>query len=246
MAAAMGERSRKLTNVQALRGFAASIVVWFHILGTARAYGQPVRLFSSLEGWGDCGVDLFFVISGFVMVYTQWGGKAMSPPRFLLNRVLRIVPLYWALTLLLGALFVSLPSVFNAKSLQPGWVVSSLLFLSAAIHHRDPVLFVGWSLEWEMLFYVLFSISLLIKGAHARVIAACAATVIAGVWLGNLIVVEFVFGMLIGWLHCAATPRRGYSRTDAKAQRYSRSLRPHARQMGDGIGMHRLVCQSAS
>jgi surface polysaccharide O-acyltransferase-like enzyme len=60
-----------LYNLQILRAFAALNVVYFHIIKSAESYRQPVVLFSFLDGWGANGVDVFFVISGFVMVYTQ-------------------------------------------------------------------------------------------------------------------------------------------------------------------------------
>jgi peptidoglycan/LPS O-acetylase OafA/YrhL len=60
-----------INNLQILRAFAAINVVLFHIIGTSVSYGQGVVQFSFLEGWGANGVDIFFVISGFVMVYTQ-------------------------------------------------------------------------------------------------------------------------------------------------------------------------------
>jgi peptidoglycan/LPS O-acetylase OafA/YrhL len=86
--------SEKLLNIQALRGVAAFLVVVLHTLGTAADYGFSTRVFSPLRGWGFGGVDLFFVISGFVMVHVQ-RVKAYTPGRFLLNRVVRICPLYW-------------------------------------------------------------------------------------------------------------------------------------------------------
>ncbi|MDB2405246.1 acyltransferase family protein [bacterium] len=60
-----------LLNLQILRAFAALSVVLFHTIGTSSSYGFDTRWISYLEGWGASGVDVFFVISGFVMLYTQ-------------------------------------------------------------------------------------------------------------------------------------------------------------------------------
>ena len=88
---------RKLTNIQFLRAFAALNVVLFHILSTAHTYGyKPISL-EFLAGWGACGVDLFFVISGFIMVYIQ-SVKERSPTEFIVERILRVCPTYWLLT----------------------------------------------------------------------------------------------------------------------------------------------------
>jgi peptidoglycan/LPS O-acetylase OafA/YrhL len=186
---------RKLTSLQILRGLAAACVVLYHTVGTARAYGHPVHILSPLQGWGDCGVDVFFVISGFVMVYTQWGPRPSTPLRFFWHRWLRIAPLYWVLTLAYVAL---------AHISKPGWVIASLFFGAHPLCHTDPVLFVGWSLEWEMLFYAVFALSLLIGNQRVRLIVACVATTVAVLALGSLSALEFVLGMLVGWLVCGS------------------------------------------
>ena len=68
-------RINVILNLQYLRAFAAINVVLFHIIGTATSYGYKPDFFSSLEGWGQNGVDIFFVISGFVMYYIQYQKK---------------------------------------------------------------------------------------------------------------------------------------------------------------------------
>ena len=79
--------------IQYLRGIAAILVVWFH--ATIQVDGVSTYFSSS---FGASGVDLFFVISGFIMVVTT-AGKDVTPQRFFVLRIIRVVPLYWLATL---------------------------------------------------------------------------------------------------------------------------------------------------
>ena len=83
-----------IMNLQLLRAFAALNVVVLHTIGTADSYGYETNLISYLEGWGANGVDIFFVISGFVMLYTQLDNKK-TVKDFLILRAIRIIPIYW-------------------------------------------------------------------------------------------------------------------------------------------------------
>ena len=96
---------RKLSNIQVLRGLAALAVVVFHAREEIEDVGIETTLPSFLPG--AFGVDIFFVISGFVMVYAcaQHFGDARSILPFLRKRVIRIVPLYWMITVLFAAFF---------------------------------------------------------------------------------------------------------------------------------------------
>jgi len=93
------------TNIQALRAFAALNVVLFHAIGAGMAYDMKPLFLAPLEGWGANGVDVFFVISGFVMMVAQQQNPK-SPRAFLRGRVARIVPVYWAATALMVLVFV--------------------------------------------------------------------------------------------------------------------------------------------
>ncbi len=96
-AAAQSER-QTLDSIQALRGIAASLVVLYHTAVVERAYGhssfQPL---SPFHFFGAEGVDLFFVISGFIIVWTSFDSfeKPSAIPKYLARRVARIFPLYW-------------------------------------------------------------------------------------------------------------------------------------------------------
>jgi len=142
----------EVRSIQYLRGFAAFGVLLFHAADRA----------GYVFGVGAAGVDVFFVISGFIM-WVVTCRKPPSPADFLVRRVQRIVPLYWGLTLAVAAAAVAIPGAFPAMRPTFGHLVQSLLF----VPHRDdtgliaPLIVPGWTLNYEMFFYLLFAGGLL-------------------------------------------------------------------------------------
>lgn len=153
----------RFRGVQALRFLAALLVVITH----ATFYAQE-RLTPSLTVWhvGEVGVDIFFVISGFVMVVSSRGllGEPDGWKFFAVRRIVRIVPIYWlATTVKLLTLLLASGVVLHA---QLGWNVPlSYLFLPSTNIDGDvqPLLSVGWTLTYEMFFYFLFTLALLLR-----------------------------------------------------------------------------------
>jgi peptidoglycan/LPS O-acetylase OafA/YrhL len=200
-----------INNLQILRAFAAMNVVLLHIIGTSKRYGAPVHALSFLEGWGANGVDLFFVISGFVMVYTQ-SLKPKAALAFFKNRVIRIVPIYWFLTFSIVALYLVLPSVFSRLHPTVKHFTSSLFFLSGVVVEKDPLLTVGWTLEYEMMFYSVFAVGIaLTKQERLTVLPAVVLLALALSGLTDMIVLEFVFGMIVAtiFLRLKTLPHAG-------------------------------------
>ena len=140
--------------IQYLRGIAAMMVVWHH----------SVELLGNGRGFGASGVDLFFVISGFIMVVAT--DRGVSPGAFLVNRIIRVVPLYWCATLLIVALSLAHVS-FKGEVINLETVTKSLLFVpyESPTHPREiwPLLVPGWTLNYEMFFYALFALSLFVS-----------------------------------------------------------------------------------
>ena len=101
-------------------------------------------------------LNIFFVISGFVMVYTQ-SNNARSAFSFFRNRILRIVPTYWLLSVAVVVLFVLIPSTFRGLKLTGAYSLTSLFFVSRIFGYDYPIIYVGWTLEYEMPFYALFA-----------------------------------------------------------------------------------------
>jgi exopolysaccharide production protein ExoZ len=145
----------KIQNLQALRGIAVLLVVVFHLVPIEEKYGGGNTILPHFLGFGLSGVDLFFVISGFVMVTVTRGkfGIPGQAQRFLYHRVSRIYPLYWFYSLLVLAVFLWQPTMINSS--QGGQVNLVASFLLWPQKHL-PLVPVGWTLIHEMYFYLVF------------------------------------------------------------------------------------------
>lgn len=185
----------KFENLQALRAFAALSVVLLHGLEIAGSYGQAPQLLGFFGKWGNCGVDLFFVISGFVMVYIH-SIRPRSPIAFLKARISRIVPIYWFITLSLALVSLVLPSAFRTLEIDAAHLTSSLFFFSSATSDLEPILEAGWTLEYEMLFYALFAVALTFRNELVLyLLPAVVLGALAVSGLADWIVLEFIIGM---------------------------------------------------
>ena len=199
-----------LRNVQALRGLAALLVVFVHLEVLARLAG----LRAGLTVFGNAGVDVFFVISGLIMVVTT-SGRKQTPLGFLRNRLTRIAPLYWAITLAVFALALAAPALLQNTTADPVNLLKSLSFIpyergDGTMH---PVVFVGWTLNYEMAFYLVFAVGLLLPSRLAGLalsIAVLVAAAVAGQVLQpkspllsfytTPMILEFGAGMMLGAL----------------------------------------------
>lgn len=146
----------KYYSVQILRGAAAIMVVVHH--ASIQLYGKVPGAVEFL--WPSSGVDLFFLISGFVMVVST-ASRPVGPAQFLLDRATRVVPLYWLATL--AMLFVL---ALSGQSVPLINIAKSLFFIphNNILGALAPVLFVGWTLNYEALFYVFFAATLAFGG----------------------------------------------------------------------------------
>ena len=147
-----------LFNIQYLRGVAALMVVLFHVLDSSGRLGEAVVLPAFPAG--EAGVDLFFVISGFIIWHTS-RDPGLTPGRFMTKRIKRVVPLYWFFTLAMAAIVIVAPSLLRTTVFEPMHVIASLAFvpyLHPTLHAYNPLVFVGWTLNYEMAFYVAFAL----------------------------------------------------------------------------------------
>ncbi|TIV73797.1 MAG: acyltransferase, partial [Mesorhizobium sp.] len=137
-------------SIQYLRGLAACAVVCFHV---SEQFGGPFDV-------GAAGVDVFFVISGFIMWVTT-AGRPANPWRFMGRRITRIAPLYWIVTLLTAMGILMKPQFFYDHFFSVANFVGSLFFLPVlqedALH---PIVVQGWTLCYEMMFYLVFTLVL--------------------------------------------------------------------------------------
>ena len=184
-----------LLNLQTLIAFAAMNVVIFHSIASGESYGFKTKLISNFEHWGSNGVDLFFVISGFILLYTQLE-KKRSVKEFLLLRAIRIIPIYWLLTFILFFLYIFIPFVFREMVITWNWVFTSLLFMSNNLLGKPPVVLVGWTLELEMIFYLILGLSLWFKN-WTTILTPLLLLITISLLSGNFILMEFVAGMFI-------------------------------------------------
>ncbi|NUF85128.1 acyltransferase family protein [Acinetobacter seifertii] len=198
-----------INNIQALRAFAALNVVFYHIIGASISYDLPATSFLFLKEWGQNGVDIFFVISGFIMVFIQEKNRKSSF-EFIKNRVERIVPVYWLLTLAYISLAFIIPSAFNSLNISSSKIIYSFLFIEDWMSKEMPLLYVGWTLEYEMLFYIIFSLSLIIKNKIFSYFTMSIAFVLLPLVTSlDLIILEFAFGMLCAFVFLRFNPKNG-------------------------------------
>lgn len=151
----------RIQNIQALRGAAVLFVVFLHLFSVERKYGGLETILPDILQFGIFGVDMFFVISGFVMV-TVTRGKFRDvryAATFMYRRLSRIYPLYWVYTLLVLAVFLIQPSWVNSKQGNQVYILESFLLIPS---HYLPLVMVGWTLVHEIYFYIIFSLALLL------------------------------------------------------------------------------------
>jgi peptidoglycan/LPS O-acetylase OafA/YrhL len=156
---------KKLNLLQVYRGIAAVLVVMIHLTKmSAERLNQVIFFNLFLVGWS--GVDYFFVLSGFIMVYVHRSaiGKKDQLKSFLVKRAVRIYPIYWIITLTVWCLFLVIPGFANNEDLSLGNVIASLLLIP---QKDQPILEVGWTLIYEINFYLLFSIAIWLKPKHS-------------------------------------------------------------------------------
>jgi len=157
---------KKLNLLQVYRGIAALLVVMYHLHDMSKDRLNQVIFLNLFEaGWS--GVDYFFVLSGFIMVYVHGSaiGKKDQLKSFLVKRAVRIYPIYWIITLTVWCLYLVIPGFANNdKDLGLGHVIGSLLLIP---QNERPLLQVGWTLIYELNFYFLFSIAIWLKPKHS-------------------------------------------------------------------------------
>lgn len=171
--------------------------------------------FSSID-IGQAGIDLLFVISGFLMIHAEGNAR---PEEFLIRRIIRVVPLYWMATALA---FVRDAAAGHAHG--PAELLMSLLFLPFRNAGEDmsffPILSSGWTLNYAVAFYLLFALLLALRGIGAWLLPMAmllfGLTALAFNFAGETmrafyfdpIVLDFAAGALLAWLYRRMGERR--------------------------------------
>jgi exopolysaccharide production protein ExoZ len=167
-----------LESIRVLRGLAALLVVVYHSFEYVSLHGQPFA--KGLFNFGAVGVDVFFLLSGFVMAYSMgsdgaYESKLSSGIDFMVKRIIRVAPMYWIGASISICLFQAMPGRFRFFSTSWGHYFESILFLP----HGDewlirPILSQGWTLYHEMYFYLVLAIGIVLFGRKISPIFASA------------------------------------------------------------------------
>jgi exopolysaccharide production protein ExoZ len=199
-----------IRNIQGLRAVAAILVFGAHINGSElRFTGSSFSsIFSPIGEWG---VDLFFLISGFVMIVSTWNEFATPAIswRFFIRRITRIYPAYWCVLLPILAVFLVRPDLVDgSQAIRPSIPASFLLFPQ----YGKPLLTVSWTLVYEMFFYVVFTLVLAFDRRWCLPLlgAWCGLTLMLAALTHNSgnpylyvyaspLLLEFAFGVLVGY-----------------------------------------------
>ncbi|MHA6326414.1 acyltransferase family protein [Roseivivax sp. CAU 1753] len=210
----------KLAGLQTARAMAALMVLTGHVIAEAEHY-FAIDLPGDAIPWTR-GVDLFFVISGFIVIRSADRWQAGSGA-FLARRFLRVAPLYYLFTTLMVLTLLAAPGAAKDTALEPGQIVASYLFFPVERYDGRiaPVLSLGWTLNYEMAFYAVLSGALMLRRPVRTLCAIFAAAALLGALIGpagvfeigipapmsalwrfstNPIFLEFAFGMILARL----------------------------------------------
>ncbi|MBJ8823640.1 acyltransferase family protein [Citrobacter europaeus] len=222
--------NKRIESLQALRGLAAILVMLFHYRFYLRSQVENgTTIWDALFGWGIIGVDIFFIISGFIMVYTtqNYTQSLFSTKRFLINRAIRIFPMYYVGLLITFLLSGAMSTFHYPEKVQN--LLSALTFTvyktDITPHYIDDggMYNIRWTLNYEVYFYIAFSVCLLVKHRLLALIGfsafmICLIPSIAGFQpttsiqgypfhsptlglLTNPVFLEFIIGAIVGYLY---------------------------------------------
>jgi len=216
----------RVVSIQVLRGVAALMVIFYHLRFSEQLMSTPEKcVLSPLLIMGAAGVDLFFVISGFIMVTVtqkKFGAKG-AVRAFLYSRFSRVYPIYWLFTLAILTLSLLKPSLLNVP-VDSAWnIIQSFLLFPQA---QFPILKVGWTLVHEIYFYLVFALFLFLPVRWlTKALALWALFLLLGsaaVWstpppsaglldvVVNPLTFEFILGCLIALTLQKSSPLSGW------------------------------------
>jgi len=204
---------RVIDNIQILRGLVALLVVLCHTVYSTWVSDPRFTLGGNLDNFGPVGVDLFFVISGFIIAHTSFVHGQRGPMDFVRQRLWRVVPLY----ALLSAPWVVFAAL--AGPLDGDKLLATLTFWPATDRISMTYLSVGWTLCFETLFYAAAALCLLLPGRRIVVglilayLSCWAGAIWTGapilIFLGNPISGEFLMGVAIAHFARRRSPLLG-------------------------------------
>lgn len=222
----MTSSPKQLHSIQVARAIAALLVVLHHLSLRFEQRINGINFLSVFDHFGFAGVDLFFVISGLIMVITcqQHFGRFAAAPKFIWRRITRIYPLYWMFTFIQLFAITLIPTATD-RVISTQDIVNSLLLVPQSVY---PILAPGWTLTYEIFFYIVFAILFFIPKRFAAIfltlwglVTLCAYALQDTSGLvdttdllklpiyGSPLTLEFLAGCLIGLLYKSGYHRHG-------------------------------------
>ena len=198
-----------LYSIQILRAIAAWIVVAHHYVQIVHGFSQATPTLAFLSNYGAIGVDIFFIISGFV-IYLATKNNTTTAMTFAVHRVARILPIYWICTAITAILVLSWPKLIPSTAFELSFFLKSLLFIPSPNPSGIgiyPLVTVGWTLNFEAVFYLIFFLAIFFgkKNLISMIfIGIFLINTIPAKFIPNIqfysstIIYEFIIGILIG------------------------------------------------
>ena len=202
-------------SLQSARGIAATLVLLFHLGGTIaleKYFG--LQSFSIPFSFGNSGIEFFFVLSGFIIYYIHKAdlGKPYTLKSYIYKRVSRIYPMYLTVFIGVYVIALSLPQLRDSVPNELSTLIKSMLLIPQNKNlvggSGAPVLIVAWTLQFEMMFYLAFSIGIINKRAGVILIGGYILGYVLGfgdlgfpfAFIFSKYVLLFLMGMLVAWL----------------------------------------------
>jgi len=194
-----------LQLIQIFRAAAAIAVLLYHLTMTNKFY---YAYLDNFFGWGHAGIDFFFQLSGFIMVYVNWdrAGHGEHTWRFLVQRLTRIYPIYWCVLLVTVAAYWGFPpSPENVWAPQSTLTPSKLLVAVTLQDTGATIIGPAWTLTYEVMFYLVFALFFVLPPRLFVALVLAWGAAILSQWQGiiawpypvalRLLVAHFLLGM---------------------------------------------------
>lgn len=210
----------KLYNIQILRAVAVLAVLFYHLKAVSYKFYTNID-FPEFTSFGSGGVDLFFVISGFIIILVNHNKESgvKYAASFLLKRLIRIFPIYWVYSLSVLIVYLFYPNLVNNS--QNG-EINFLLSFFLIPHDTLPLLMVGWSLSYELYFYLLVTLMIcFFKWIYFKyILFFILCTILVNVvyeifensislnFLLNPYIIEFVIGAFVSYIYVISKERK--------------------------------------
>jgi len=198
-------------SLQILRAVAAWMVFFHHYMQLFHNFQFDSPLGGFFATYGGFGVDIFFVLSGFVMFFSM-ANRSATAYSFFVKRFFRVAPAYWFYTIAMVGFIALLPTEFSYTDYDARFLLSSLLFYPADNPSgigMFPLLTVGWTLNFEMTFYTILALSMLVSKRGALLLCGSLIIILPSYWpnylpyshiLTSEKLYEFVAGMALAAL----------------------------------------------